>query len=70
MRRGNTVKNRRKHPDSAFSEPVDESLSGVESFDEDDMYGSDHEMEVVREESDEDENVKLLQQPEDREVSV
>ena len=70
MSRGNTVKNRRKNPDSAFSEPVDESLSGVESFDEDDMYGSDHGMEVVHESSDEDKNVKQFQPPEDREVSV
>lgn len=38
-------------PDLSFSDPVDTSSSDVESYDEDDMYGLDHGMEVVSESS-------------------
>ena len=42
------------HPYTSFSDPVDVSSSDAESFDKDDMYGSDHNMrEVVMESSDE-----------------
>ncbi|KAI9430893.1 hypothetical protein BJY52DRAFT_1232293 [Lactarius psammicola] len=57
-RDGNTVHRRRHmtsdHPYTSFSDPVDVSSSDAESFDEDDMYGSDHNTrEVVMESSDE-----------------
>ncbi|KAI9449195.1 hypothetical protein BJY52DRAFT_1227901 [Lactarius psammicola] len=57
-RDGNTVHWRRHmtsdHPYTSFSDPVDVSSSDAESFDEDDMYGSDHNMrEVVMESLDE-----------------
>ncbi|KAI9436378.1 hypothetical protein BJY52DRAFT_1197106 [Lactarius psammicola] len=54
------------HPYTSFSDPVDVSSSDAESFDEDDMYGSDHNMrEVVMESSDE-EQVEGSQCSDDR----
>ncbi|KAI9431138.1 hypothetical protein BJY52DRAFT_1199807 [Lactarius psammicola] len=45
------------HPYTSFSDPVDVSSSDAESFDEDDMYGSDHNMrEVVMESLDEEQH--------------
>ncbi|KAI9436412.1 hypothetical protein BJY52DRAFT_1230491 [Lactarius psammicola] len=69
-RDGNTVHRRRHmtsdHPYTSFSDPVDVSSSDAESFDEDDMYGSDHNMrEVVMESSDE-EQVEGSQCSDDR----
>jgi len=58
------------HPYTSFSDPVDVSSSDAESFDEDDMYGSDHNMrEVVMESSDE-EQVEGSQCSDDRMVSA
>jgi hypothetical protein len=39
------------------SDPVDEHSSDIESYNEDDMYGLDHGMEIVSESSDEPEEV-------------
>jgi hypothetical protein len=38
-------------PSILFSDPVDEDLSDAESFDEDDMYGSDSDAEIIGTES-------------------
>ncbi len=46
------------------------SLSDAESFNEDDMYGSDHGMETVSESLDEENEAKILQSPEGRLVSA
>src|SRR6266702_3620107 len=59
-----------RNSDTSFSNPVDMSSSDAESFDEDDMYGSDHGMETVSESSDEESEAKILQSPEGRPVSV
>jgi hypothetical protein len=53
-----------------FSDPVDESTSDVESFNEDDMYGSDNGMEIVSESSDDEEEVDIAQSQEDSTVSA
>jgi hypothetical protein len=58
------------HPEVSFSDPVDELSSDVESFNEDDMYGSDHCMEVVSESTDNEEEVDVPQLSEDRAVST
>ncbi len=56
--------------DTSFSDPVDMFLSDAESFNEDDMYGSDHGMETVSESSDEENEAEILQSPEGRLVSA
>ena len=57
------------NPDTSFSDPIDISSSDVESFDEDDMYGSDHGMEIVSESSDE-EQAEMSQFSENRMVGA
>jgi hypothetical protein len=59
-----------RHPDVYFSDPVDELSSDVESFNEDDMYGSDHEMEAVSESTDNEEEADVPQSSDDRAVSA
>ena len=49
------------YPDTCFSDPIEVSSSDVESFDEDDMYGSDHCMDVVSESSDRGEQADDIQ---------
>jgi hypothetical protein len=66
---GRTYAKRVKHRDISFSDPVDIS-SEAESFDEDDMYGSDHDMQFVCESSDEVDEVEVSPSPERRIVSV
>jgi hypothetical protein len=46
------------NPETSFSEPVDAFSSDAESFDEDDMYGSDHGMQTVGEVSDDEKEVE------------
>ena len=58
------------NPNTSFSDPVDVSLSKEESFDEDDMYGSDHGMETVSESSDDRNEVEISQSSEGGIVSV
>jgi hypothetical protein len=48
-----------QNPETSFSDPIDVDTSDVESFDEDDMYGSDHGMETVSESSDDEHEVEL-----------
>ncbi len=57
------------NPDTSFSNPIDISSSNVESFDEDDMYGLDHSMEIVSESSDE-EQAEMSQFSENRMVGA
>ena len=49
---GKKGQNAPEHPDTSFSDPVDVSSSDAESFNEDDMYGSDHGIDTVCESSD------------------
>jgi hypothetical protein len=54
--------------DMSFSDPVDEPSSDAESFDEDDMYGLGHGMEVISESSDDEDEADMLQSSEERMV--
>ena len=56
--------------DVSFSDQGDELLSDVKSFNEDDMYGSDHGMEVVSESTDNEEEVDIPQSSDDGAVSA
>jgi hypothetical protein len=47
------------NPETSFSDPIDVDTSDAESFDEDDMYGSDHGMETVSESSDDENEVEV-----------
>ncbi|KAN0140693.1 hypothetical protein V8E53_001520, partial [Lactarius tabidus] len=46
------------HPDTTFSDFLDDRLSDEEPFNEDNMYGLDHAMTVVSESSDDDDELE------------
>jgi hypothetical protein len=49
------------HLDTYLIDPADKSSSGVESFDNNDMYGSDHGMEIVSESMETEAEVEISQ---------
>jgi hypothetical protein len=56
--------------DTSPSDSADEYSSDVQPFNDNDMYGSDHGMEIVSESSENEEVVKILEGPEERVVSA
>jgi hypothetical protein len=56
--------------DTSLSDSADEYSSNVQPFDDDDMYGSDHGMDIVSEASENEEVAKILEGPEEIVVSA
>jgi hypothetical protein len=65
-----TNKNALPNKNASFSDPVNESSSDAESFNEDEMYGSDHVVEFVCESSDDGKEEESSHSSENEAVSL